>query len=233
MRIFLLFTCLIFTLSGCATPLVIFGASAAAGATLSKEQTIGSNIDDSAIWSKIKVEFTKHKEIEGILTSVSVEVLEGKVLLTGTVASAEDRLEIVKIVWTQNGVKEVINELLIRDSENSYGFQKYAQDSWITTQIKTDMLTNSDIRSINYNVETIDGVVYILGIAHNEAELDAVKNIAENTKNVTKVMSFVRIVNQEQKSQDESHEKDKSSAPTTKKSKSSENDEEYIHLGNE
>ena len=185
MKQIILSTSILVALSGCAAPLVLFGAGAVAGTAISQEKTIGNSLDDSSIWSKIKLAFTQHKEIDGLLTQVSVEVSEGRVLLTGNVASAEDRLEVLKIVWEQNGVREVINELKIRDNENNYDLSKYAKDSWITTQIKSKMLVNSNVRSINYTIETVEKTVYIFGIARSEAELAEVKQIAQETSDVS------------------------------------------------
>ncbi len=180
------------SLSAC-TPLVLFGGSAGAGATLSKQKTVGSSVDDVNIWSKIKADFLKnHKEIPGILTNVSVEVSEGRVLLTGTVDSADNRLKILKIVWDQAGVHEVINEIKLSEDSSS-SVKQYTNDTWITTQVKSKMLASKLVRSINYNIETIDGIVYILGIARNDEELHEVVDLAETVKGVNKVVAYIRV----------------------------------------
>ncbi len=186
-------------LSGCAAPVLLFGGAAGAGTTLAKEKTIGSSIDDTNIWAKIKAAFTAHrKELPDVLSDVSVEVSEGRVLLTGTVASADERLEILKLVWQQAGVREVINELKIREGEKELGISQYTSDTWITTQVKSKMLMDKNIHSINYNVETIDGVVYVLGVAVTQEESDLVKTTIENIKNVTKCVSYIRVKGQQQ-----------------------------------
>jgi osmotically-inducible protein OsmY len=179
-------------ISGCAAPVVMFGGVAAAGATLSKEKTVGSSVDDSNIWTKVKAAFLQHhKEIPGIMTTISVEVSEGRVLLTGNALSSEDRLAILKLVWEQNGVREVINEIKIETG--NYGFKTYSQDLWITTQVKAKLISNKEIRSLNYNIETIESVVYILGIARSETELALVIEEAEKVKNVIKVINYIRV----------------------------------------
>jgi osmotically-inducible protein OsmY len=179
------------TLSGCA-PFFILGGSAKAGTTLTKEQTVGSSIDDVNIWSKIKAGFLRdHKEIPGVLTNVSVEVSEGRVLLTGNVESADDRLKVLRIAWEQNGVREVINEIKL--TRSNPGFKQYAKDSWITTQAKTKLLADKTIRSINYTLETIDNVVYVLGVAKDQDELNLVISVIESIKGVDKVVTYVKI----------------------------------------
>lgn len=178
-------------LSGCA-PFFILGGSAKAGTTLTKEQTVGSSIDDINIWTKIKADFLRdHKEIPGVLTNVSVEVSEGRVLLTGNLESADDRLKVLRISWEQNGVREVINEIKL--TRSNPGFKQYAKDSWITTQAKTKLLAEKNIRSVNYTIESIDNIVYVLGIAKDQDELNLVISVIESIKGVDKVVTYVKI----------------------------------------
>ena len=82
-----------------------------------------------------------HKEISGVLTNVSVEVSEGRVLLTENVESSDDRLKVLRIAWQQNGVREVINEIKL--TRKNPGLKQYATDLWITTQVKTKLLANN------------------------------------------------------------------------------------------
>lgn len=177
--------------SGC-EPFMVMGGVAGAGTVIAKKQTIGSTIDDKSIWTRIKSAFLSHnKEVNGILSNISVEVSEGRVLLTGYVTSADDRLKILKIVWEQEGVREVINELKIKDGE--YSFKTYSSDVWITTQVKTKLLSNKEIASVNYTIETLNSIVYILGIASSEEELHLVVSEVEKVKNVEKVVPYVRV----------------------------------------
>lgn len=184
----------LFIISGCAAPIMLFGGVAGAGATLSKEKTVGSTVDDRNIWAKIKAGLLEHnKEIDNVLNDVSVEVSEGRVLLTGTVKTSEERLLVLKIVWEQAGVKEVINEIKLPSETNQNNLKQYGSDSWITTQVKSKMFVNNHIRSINYSVETIDSTVYILGIARTEEELNAIREIVNNIKGVNKLVSYIRV----------------------------------------
>lgn len=200
-------------ISGCAAPLVLFGGAVGTGATLSKEQTVGSTVDDHSIWAKIKAGFLEHnKEVEGILTNISVEVSEGRVLLTGFVSTPQERLIILKIVWEQAGVREVINEIKLSDETNQSNAKQYGNDAWITAQVKSKMLLNNDVRSINYSVETVDSVVYILGIARSETELNSIKEIAENVKGVNRFVSYIRV-NGKQKAKEPALEKKQQTEP--------------------
>ncbi|MBN8828483.1 MAG: BON domain-containing protein [Sphingobacteriia bacterium] len=177
-------------LSGCVE--VVATSAAGTGFALAKEKSIGTQIDDFAIRTKIHNDLLR-KDINNLFANINVKVSEGKVLLTGAVKSPEDRVEAVRISWQQKGVKEVINEILIEDSEGKLAIGEYSKDSWITTQIKTKLLFNQNIRSVNYNIETIKGVVYILGISRSHEELELVNSISSRVKYVKKVVSYVRV----------------------------------------
>lgn len=178
-------------LNSCAE--AVIGAGAATGIALAQERTVGNAIDDATIWTKIKGKFMQ-VDINNLFTKIEVKVNEGKVLLTGSVADPETRIEAVKIAWSQNGVKEVINEIMIDNpSSDKAKLQEYARDSWITAQIKGKLLLHKNIRSINYTLDTVGGVVYLMGVAQNQEELDLVTRIAGQVKYVQKVISFVRL----------------------------------------
>lgn len=178
------------TLSSCVPAILVGGG--AVGKTAAQERSVGNAVDDAATWTRIKNAIFVDKEATKMFVKVGVKVLEGRVLLTGFVPSYEDKLKLLRLVWEQKGVKEVISEITI-DGNQERSLKAIALDSWITAQIKSNLLVNEEIRSVNYNVETIDKVVYLLGIANSESELDLVTNIAGTTKNVTRVVSYVRI----------------------------------------
>jgi osmotically-inducible protein OsmY len=82
----------------------------------------------------------------------------------------------------------VLNEVGVRDRTS---LKDYATDTWITTQLKARLLRDTGVSAINYTVETVNGVVYLLGIAQSQEELDRVTGHARNIKSVTKVVSHV------------------------------------------
>lgn len=215
MRVFLIIISL-FTLSACG-PELLFGGVVGTGTTLAKKKTVGDSVNDVAIWNKINAVFLENnKKIEGIVTDISVEVSEGRVLLTGTTNSTQDRLEILKLVWTVNGVKEVLNEIKITDG-SKYGFSSFSKDAWITTKVKTKFLSHKEIRSLNYNVETINGVVYVIGISGSEEELSTAISEAESVQNVKKVVNYVRVVTEHQVKEEEAKLEDDTNQKKAKK----------------
>ena len=189
MRLFKLFLAIALSiqLSSCA-PVFMAGGGALVGGTALQERTVGTQINDKAIWGRIVAALA---EKDKGYSDLSIEVNEGRVLLIGQLPTPEDRLEVLKIVWKQQGVSEVINEIQVSDDEHS--FKGFATDSWITTQVKSKLLFAQDVRSVNYNVETINRVVDLIGIAQNQEELDDVTSIASKVKYVEKVVSYVRL----------------------------------------
>lgn len=179
------------TLSGC-IPLLIGTGTVVGSKMVAQDKTVGESISDTTIWTKIRASLMKHN-VDGLLGSINVKVIEGRVLLTGSVNTQEDIIKVLKIVWDQDGVKDVINELKIIPTEERPGAMTYTKDSWITTQVKTKLLLASNVKSSNYGVETIDGVVYLFGTAKNDEEAAEAKDIASSVSGVKQVVSYVRI----------------------------------------
>ena len=177
-------------ISGCTTAFVT-GASKAV--LIEKEERSFSNfVEDTIIVAQLKNAYFSNNE--KIFFNVSVEVLEGKVLLTGIVEQVDERIEATKLAWAIEGVNEVINEIQISNNES---ILDYADDLVIKAKIKAKLLLNSDIFNLNYSVEVVNGVVYLIGIAQNKEELDRVINISENTYGTKNVISYVRLKEKE------------------------------------
>ncbi|RZI47319.1 BON domain-containing protein [Rickettsiales endosymbiont of Peranema trichophorum] len=176
-----------YLVSGC-LPLAIV-TTGEIGTSLAEERSFGNIMDDKGILLKIKNAFAQ-KHFGDLFTKVSVHVYEGRVLLTGNVLTKHDSLEAAKIVWSIRGVKEVINEIEVGQKD----FKAKALDSFIMTSIKSKLLMQKDVRSLNYTVDVNNGVVYLLGIAQSNSELDTVLEIARRTKGVKKVVSHVIFV---------------------------------------
>ena len=179
--LFLLFIC------SCAP--IIIGTG---GKLVLQEKQLGDSISDTTIWIKIKSAL--NKKLENIdLGNITISVSEGRVLLTGSLKKHEDMIKILRLIWVQDGVKDVINEIEI--SNTGFSVKEYAKDSWITTQIKSKMLINGKvhIKAINYSVETIRGIVYLFGISKTREEIQAIEDIAYSISGVKDVRSHIRI----------------------------------------
>lgn len=177
------------TLGGCVTAAI--GGATEGAVVVAQERSVGDAVDDATIFLKIKQRFAE-KDSKDLLANVEVKSIEGRVLLTGNVDKPESQIEAVNITWQVPDVKEVINEIQINDKS---GFMNYAQDVWISAQVRSKLLFTKGIRSVNYSVITVNQVVYIMGIAQDQSELDKATNVASTTKYVQKVVSYVRLKN--------------------------------------
>ena len=168
---------------------IIAGGAAVTGTTVIQERTVGAAMDDTTIWAEIKHLYIQ-KDVNSLLSDVSVKVNIGRVLLTGNVRDSQTRVEAVRLAWQPYGVKEVINEIRVTDKSTA---KDYATDAWITTQSRSKILLQRDVRSVNYSLETVDGVVFVFGIARSQEELDTVVHVVSTIKGVKQVVSHVRI----------------------------------------
>lgn len=173
------------SLSGCVGLAV--GAGATAGTAAMQERGLGGAIDDTVIHAKITETYYSN---DVRFKLVAAKVHEGRVLLTGTVPKPEDRIEAVRHAWKVNGVKTVINEILVEDDS---GILDLARDKWVSTQLRLKITFDGKIKAINYAIDTVNGTVYLMGIAQNDVELDLVRNHARTLKYVRRVVSHVRI----------------------------------------
>jgi osmotically-inducible protein OsmY len=166
----------------------VVGGAATAGVAVAQERSAGNAVDDGVITFVINERLLNfHVDL---FQAVGVEVYEGRVLLTGSVPEPDDRIEAVRIAWLADGVTEVLNEIQVTDRG---GLVDYARDTWVTTQLRSKLLLDKDVRAINFNVETVNGVVYLIGIAQDQAELERVTNHARTITNVVKVVSHARL----------------------------------------
>lgn len=188
-KLFLISSFSLLFLSAC-TPLgMATGAAATAGTAASKEGGIGGAITDASIKGSINEAWFRYN-IE-TFSKLSTTVNQGRVLLTGVVQNPEDRVEAVRLVWQVKGVKQVINEIRVADSEGLPGF---VRDNWITTRLRTAMTFEKGVQSLNYSIDTVQGVVYLMGVAMSEAELNKVMSLARTIPNVKQVVSYVKMV---------------------------------------
>ncbi|ASI47448.1 MAG: BON domain-containing protein [Anaplasma ovis] len=185
-RALLLAVLLISTQTGCS--LMVAGLAVVTGAVVAlQERSVGDVIDDAAILIKINKELFQ----QGMFSSIAVRVSEGRVLLTGTVDSPDKRLKAERVAWQQSEVKEVVNEIAVDKDEVT--LREVAIDSAISAQIKARMVAHAGIKSVNYSINTVGGVVYLMGIAQSQKELNSVIGISKRVKGVKQVISYVRL----------------------------------------
>ena len=171
-------------LSGCGE--LLLGAAATTGLAVAEERSVGDTIDDLTIRGELNHLF--FQDDVQLYQDVSFSVIEGRVLLKGSVRTPEERIHALQLAWQAEGVREVINEIQVTDNS---GILDFARDTWISTQLKAKLLLDGDVLSINYSVETVNGTVYLMGIAQDEAELKRVMDHARVIDDVKRVVSHV------------------------------------------
>ena len=179
----------VLALNACSPLGIATGAGAATGIAAAREGGIKQSLTDTRINADISDKWFKYDL--NTFTNLNITVNQGRVLLTGVVQDPEDRVEAVRLAWQVVGVEQIINEIRIADSA---GFTGYLKDTWITTKLRTSMTFDKKIQSINFSIDTVQGVVYLMGAAHSEEELDRVKDLARSTANVKQVVSYVKVL---------------------------------------
>jgi osmotically-inducible protein OsmY len=164
------------------------GSGAVIGTLATRDKGITGTASDSQISTILKAKIYSYSS--DLYTKIGINVQNGEVLLTGSVPNPEWQGEAERIAWTVDGVKHVINHIEVSEGG---GLGDMAADSFITTQIKTALLCDGAVRSLNYSIKTVGGVVYIMGDAQSQEELDIVSAHASKVKGVKKVMNYARI----------------------------------------
>jgi osmotically-inducible protein OsmY len=174
--------------SGC-TPLgVATGVGASAGIAATQEGGITGAVNDKWIQTQINDAWIKY-DID-TFAKLDTTVQQGRVLITGVVQNPDARVEAVRLAWQVKGVKQVINEIRVAESE---GVQGFLRDNWISTRLRGAMLLDRDIDSIHYTLDTVQGVVYLMGMARDQAELNRVIETARTIPHVKQVVSYVKM----------------------------------------
>ncbi|MEJ1993880.1 MAG: BON domain-containing protein [Limibacillus sp.] len=180
---------LMLALGACSFEGTVIGAGAGVGIMASQERGLGQAIDDQAIRIQINDGWLQYSE--RMYRLLTLQVQEGRVLVSGVVPEQEMRLEAIRIAWQPEGVQEVINE--VRVEEQTGGVDDFALDTWISTELKAKLVFDKEVSSINYSIETVHGVVYLMGVAQSPIELDRVVEHARNIAYVERVVSYVRL----------------------------------------
>ena len=176
------------SLSGC--PLAIVGGIAAAGGAgyaADQERGVGGTASDFSIKTNIQTAWAKTDP--EMAAHLDVTVYEGRALLTGTAPDPQLKAAASEAARSMPGVRAVYDEIEVAPGETVWNS---AKDAWITSEVRSNLVF-SNVRSVNYNVETTDRSVYLIGSARSQAELDHATYIARNVPGVRRVVSYVEV----------------------------------------
>ena len=184
----LIFVLISFILTGC----VGVGSKGLFGTGVSvalDPRTVGTQIDDSIMQKTISAKIlAKDKKY---LISVKTKVLDGRIFITGKVNSPEEKLLITKLAWETKGARSVRNDIKIKEEFN---FKQSAKDVLITSQLRTAIIVNKNIKATNYQIDTYKKKIYIYGIALTSEEKDLVISEAKEILDVDDVIASIILV---------------------------------------
>ena len=152
-------------------------------------RTVGTQVDDSIMQKNLtgRILLIDKK----YLLSVKTKVLDGRIFLTGKVDSPEEKLKLTKLAWETSGVRSVRNDIKIKEEFN---FQQSAKDILITSQLRSAMIFNKEIKATNYQIDTYKKKIYIYGIALTSEEKDEVIKEAKEILDVEDVIASIILV---------------------------------------
>ncbi len=168
------------------------GTAIGAGAMTATAAAEERGLKQAAADLRIRVEINTlwlNRDVE-MYRAAGITVHEGRVLLTGIVATQGARGDAVRLAWQAGGVRDVINEIKIGKATV---LATDARDGWITTRLKSRLVFDDRVQAINYSIETVSGVVYLMGIAQDKAEIRRVRNHARDITYVRRVVNYVRL----------------------------------------
>ncbi len=152
-------------------------------------RTVGTQIDDSIMQKSITAKILA-KDRKYFL-SVKTKVLDGRIFVTGKVDNPEEKLQITKLAWETKGARSVRNDIKIKEEFN---FKQSAKDLLITSQLRTALIINKNIKATNYQIDTYKKKVYVYGIALNSEEKDLVISEAKEILDVEDVIASIILL---------------------------------------
>ena len=189
MKIRIILICLIFLLfTSCAgiSSKGIFGT----GVSIALDpRSLGTQIDDSVMQKNVTARLALRDK--SYLISVNTKVLDGRIFLTGKVDSPEEKLQITKLAWETKGVRSVKNDIKLKEDFN---FKQSAKDLLITSQLRTALIFDKEIKATNYQIDTYKKKIFIYGIALTSKERQKVINEAKEILDVKDVVASIFLV---------------------------------------
>ena len=152
-------------------------------------RSVGTQIDDSIMQKNLSTRIVLMDK--NYFLSVKTKVLDGRIFLTGKVDDPEEKLKLTKLAWETEGVRSVRNDIKIKEEFN---FQQSAKDLLITSQLRTAIILNKNIKASNYQIDTYKKKIYIYGIAITSEEKDLVLKEAKEILDVVDVVASIMLV---------------------------------------
>ena len=152
-------------------------------------RSVGTQVDDSIMQKNLSARILLLDK--KYLLSVKTKVLDGRIFITGKVDNPEEKLKLTKLAWETDGARSVRNDIKIKEEFN---FQQSAKDVLITSQLRSAMIFNKNIKATNYQIDTYKKKIYVYGIALTSEEKDLVISEAEEILDVEDVIASIILV---------------------------------------
>ena len=188
MKKYLIFLFLVFILNSCVgtSSVGIFGS----GVSIAYDpRTVGMQIDDSIMQKNLTARLTLTDK--KYLVYINTKVIDGNIFISGKVDEPEEKLKVIKLAWETKGVRSVKTAMAIKGETN---FRNTAKDALITTQLRTAMIFNQNVKASNYNIDTINGKTYIFGISMTPHEKRTVIEEAKEIYGLKEVIPSIILV---------------------------------------
>ncbi len=179
---------LIFILSGCVgvSSKGVFGT----GVSIAFDpRSVGTQLDDNIMEKSLSTRMLLLDK--SYFLAVKTKVLDGRIFLTGKVDNLEEKLRLTKLAWETKGVRSVRNDIKVKEKFN---FKQSSKDILITSQLRTALIMNKEIKAANYQIDTYKSKIYIYGIAMSSKEKNLVITEAENVLDVKSVIASILLV---------------------------------------
>jgi len=173
-----------FSLSACIEAAIGLGAASVAASNT--EKGLATSVSDGVIEAKLTEKFIQ-KNVN-LATFVEKSVNDGMVLLTGRVETIEDKRLASRLAWEIRGVREVVNEIQITSESN---ITDRAKDLAAGAQLRATLIADSNISSLNYSIDVVNGIVYLSGVATDDVERQRVVNHARELRFAKKVVNYI------------------------------------------
>jgi|TARA_B110000444_G_scaffold212433_1_gene208774 osmotically-inducible protein OsmY len=152
-------------------------------------RSVGTQVDDSIMQKSLSTRILLMDK--KYLLSVKTKVLDGRIFLTGKINNPEEKLKLTKLAWETDGARSVRNDIKIKEEFN---FQQSAKDILITSQLRSAMIFNKNIKATNYQIDTYKKKIYVYGIALTSEEKDEVISEAKEILDVANVIASIILV---------------------------------------
>jgi osmotically-inducible protein OsmY len=152
-------------------------------------RTLGTQIDDSIMQKNLIARLVLSEK--KYLVKISIKVLDGRIFLGGKVDEPEEKLKITKMAWETKGARSVKNNIAIKQK---FSFKNIVTDVLITSQLRTALILNKNVKAVNFNIDTINQKIYVFGIAHDENEKKEIIQEAKQIVDVKEVVTSILMV---------------------------------------